>query len=137
VFVRDYRGREQPSVEEVAKIKAESFGKKLFPHQSTLAKAHGLTCSETMDITYSINGSSSSFRFGEVTIYFKRICQRKISLQESPAGKAIVALWHIGDRLCDQQQIMHAMDKFHRSDRKEFRQLVPRTTAWLSDYFAA
>ena len=120
---------------DMAKIKAESFGKQIATWGGDLAKELGIMTWQGSKKVYCVNGSSSSFKFGDMTIQFKKACARKMRFGDNPAGKTLRALWYLG-RLCvDDICVEKSMRSCFRVDRQEIRQSLGWLPAWLGSHF--
>jgi hypothetical protein len=135
VFVRASRTFTSPSPRAVAEAKAKGFGKEIVTHGAVLVNQLNLDAYPSDKNVFCVNGSSSSFRYGKITIYFRKASKRKIKLGDTRAGHAIRALWHLGKEMVDHYAIMKATREFMRTDRVEARQSAQWQPAWLSDYF--
>jgi len=125
-----------PSVLDVAKVKAESFGKQIVCHGADAAQVLGLPVSANRLTTYSTNGCSSSFRCGEVVVCFKRVSQRNFLLGDSRAGLLVRALWHLGQAFCNKSLVSEAALSCTRTDREELRQMTGLMPGWISSSFS-
>ncbi len=128
-----------PSIVDVALAKANAFGKGLVIHGSQAAKQLKLCAniSTEGESIFACNGSSSSFRFGNIRIRFISTSQRKIALGNELTGLAIRALWYLGKSNCSAQRVCDALALFNRSDRQALRQKIKIMPSWLSSYFIA
>ena len=138
----------KPSLQEIVELKAKSFGRRIATHGSMLAYNLGLTKQKLPNdkVVFATDSSSSKFRCGDITVYFKKTCWRKMSLQKSKAGKkklalqeskvgeALVALWHLGKHGCYPQQIGKVIAGLGRH-KVLLRESAPWIPAWLSAYF--
>ncbi len=135
VFVRE--GCPRPSALAVASAKARAFGKQLAVHAHNLACELGLTGSASDGSTFAVPGSSSSFKFGALTVNFRRTAPRKLALGSSRAGQVLRALWQLGEAAVDGQCLMTAAMALSRSDRQEVRLSAGLLPAWLTDRLIA
>ncbi len=135
IFIKDTSP--MPSILEVALTKAKAFGKRLATHGSQAA--HQLKLCAILETEgesiYACNGSSSSFRFGNIRVRFISVSQRKISLGEEVAGLAARALWYLGKLNCSARLACQAMAQFNRNDRQALREKIKIMPAWLASYF--
>ena len=69
----------KPSLQEIVKLKAKSFGRRIAAHGSTLAYNLGLTEQKLPDdkVVFATDSSSSKFKCGDITVYFKKTCWRE------------------------------------------------------------
>ncbi len=135
LFMKDDIGRTMPSPVTVAKEKARAFGKQIFTDAADAAKLLNLTALGNRQITYAIQGHSSSFKYGNITIHFKGICQRKVSIGDGPVGLAIKALWQLGQEVCDQHAIARAAQRFNQQERRQFSQSCHLMPTWMTNIF--
>ncbi len=133
VFVRE--GSPIPSVFAVARAKARSFGKRVRLHPRSLASELGLGLKPPAQPTFAVAASSSSFQFGSLQIHLKKTAPRKLSLGDSPAGRVLRALWHLGRTSIDPGCLEKATAALGRSDRLQIRQAAPLLPAWLTAHF--
>lgn len=135
VFVRQHSHLADISAADVARVKAESFGKQLATWGGNAARELGLITDGSDQLLFCVNGSSSSFKFGGITIYLRKTCARKLRLNDSRAGKALRALWHIGKDRINATWIENATRTCRRTDREEIRLALSCPPAWLSRHF--
>jgi hypothetical protein len=135
LFMTEDCGVALPSAEQVAKEKARAFGRQILTDAVDAAKIFGLTDFGNSQITYAIQGHSSWFSYRGMSIRFRGICQRKMSLGDNSIGLAVRALWQVGKQSCDRLSIMRATAKFSRQERLQFRQSCGIMPAWLSSIF--
>jgi hypothetical protein len=136
VFVRNDGQTPQFSPSVVATVKAMAFGKEVFSHASTLRAKFSLNGEDfnSKEHTFAVNGSTSSFKYGQLSIHLKHIGPRKARLQETKAGQALRLLWDLKKHL-NQDLIMKVTRYFSRSDREELRRSLSTLPAWLSNSF--
>ncbi len=135
IFIKDTSP--MPSILEVALTKATAFCKSLVTPGSQATQQLRLStnmCTQPEAI-YACNGSSSSFRFGNIRIRFISVSQRKISLGDELAGLAIRALWYLGKSHCSAQLICDSLLSFNREDRRKLRQQIRIMPGWLANHF--
>jgi Family of unknown function (DUF6088) len=135
VFARDPDGLRHYSDYEIAKIKAEAFGRKMAKHPLLIASELGIEDVEKVESTFSTDGHTTKFLAGERTIRLVHSSSRKMRLCNSKAGQAARALWHLGKYVVDPTVIMQAVLNFDRDDRLELKRNVRWMPAWLSDSF--
>lgn len=119
----------------VARVKAESFGKRIFSHAADAAQKLGLIPAGNRQPSFATNGRSSSFRFGDSVIHLRECSPKKMWLGDSNAGLVIRALWHLGQSRCNARAVMTASQCLGRFDRAELRQRAAFMPAWLNSYF--
>ncbi len=135
LFIKDDIGTTLPSPLTVAKEKARAFGRQILTDAVDAAKLLGMKVSDSTKIRYAVQGHSSSFRYRAITIHFRGICARKMSLGDGPVGLAIRALWQLGPLHCDQRAIALATAHFNRPQRLQFRQSCHIMPTWMTSLF--
>ncbi len=149
VKIRANGSHKKFTIEEIAHIKANSFGRKLHTHPFKKAKElavimglirpHEKWKGETQEIetTFEISGPSSSFIYEGKRIYFKRTTRRKIQLEDSKAGLLARALWYNGIRASEMLRTENAqrlvMAGLNYKDREELLQSAALIPAWLNE----
>ncbi len=128
-------GNEFPAPFVIALHKAKAFGKEIAISAIDAAKSLALIDEDEIShqLTYTLNGHSTKFRCGKNTIYLQGVSARKMHLADTPVGRAIRALWHLGKFRCNQQTIMSATRLFNRQERHELRQSANLMPSWLAD----
>lgn len=133
VFVREGSDLARISMIDIARAKAESFGRKIAPFAGNLAARLGFTTCREDEPVFATNGSSSSFRCGDRTVHFRKTCPRKMLLSESETGQLLSALWHIGQMAFPSWQT--SMPWLGRQQKEEIRPSAIWLPAWLSAQF--
>ncbi len=138
VFVKEGSRVDQIAVEDVAKAKAEAFGKQIATWGGELASRLGLAPESQSHSkrTFCVSGSSSSFKFREITVVLRKTCARKMSLNGSAPGQFLHALWHIGldqIRALTSRQVSNI--RLNHLAREEIRLSVGSLPAWLAALF--
>jgi len=136
VFVMVDAMSQIPTVLEVARVKARSFGKQIAVHGADAAHALGLPVPANGQTTYATDGCSSSFRYGNVVIHFKRVSHRKFLLGDGRSGLLLRALWHLGPNVCNRNTVKEAGSNLMRTDRRELRELICLIPDWISRCFS-
>jgi Family of unknown function (DUF6088) len=135
VFARDPDCCRSYSDYEIAKLKAEAFGRKLVRDACDIAVELGIEENSKQESTFSIDGPTTRFRVGDRTIHLKRIAERKMRMYASKAGQTICALWHLGKHEVTPAVIEQATRRFNRLDRIDLRTNIRWMPAWLSGSF--
>lgn len=135
VFLLNDQVTPDPPVEDVARVKARAFGKRIACHGADAANKRGLPVETNQIPTYATNGRSSSFRYGELTVHLKGIGPRKMLAGDNPAGLTVKGLWHLGKTACNGAAFAAATLDFNRRDRQELRRLAVLVPAWMSRHF--
>jgi Family of unknown function (DUF6088) len=133
LFIKDEFDGPLPTTFEVAKAKAEAFGRKIISDAADAAKRLGLTRFANERATYAINRGSSSFKYKHHVIQFRGISARKLLLGEGLVGQSIRALWWLGKANCDEKMVSLAMAGLSRPDRKQFHQSLYLMPSWMTD----
>jgi hypothetical protein len=133
VFVRDPKGRVKFTDFEIAKIKAEAFGRKIAMHPAAIASELKLADDSFCEPTFSIDGRTSKFRAGDRTIRSNECCPRKMRLDQSKIGHAMRALWQMGKQSVDARAIQQVALNFNRTEKEEFMSYLRWIPAWLND----
>jgi hypothetical protein len=135
VFVRFNVNNPVFTAWQVAKKKAESFGRIMARHGADIAHDLGLIAGDNNKPTYLITGGTSSFQFQDTVISLKGACPRKVCSEDSLARQAIRALWYLGRTHCTHQAASTAVHEFKRTDRQELKQLRAFMPSWMTSYF--
>jgi len=139
VIVRDTTQQMVFSDYEVAKVKAQSFGRKLKQHATNLAFEMGLTKTTFKTPTFAVNGWSSRFRYGEKVIQLRETCERKMRFEpeDDKPGRTLSALWQAGreERQMTRELIAQATGDFKKAEHEELRRRTKWMPAWLNDSF--
>jgi Family of unknown function (DUF6088) len=135
LFMVDDPNVTMPSSRQVATEKARAFSKQILTDAVDAAQHLGLIKLGNSKTTYAIQGHSSQFKYGETTIHFKGICQRKIALGDQPVGLAIKALWQYGKTHCHQIDMIGTTAQLNRPQHLEFRQSCQLMPVWMTNIF--
>ncbi len=129
--------KKQVTVEEIAKVKAESFGRKLITHAGDIAARLGfnLNPNPPQKLYFATNGRSSSFRFADLRIHFTGICQRKFTLGDGEVAQVIRALIYMGKDKASFKSVQQATASLKQSQKIELAGKCAYMPAWLSRYF--
>ncbi|MBK9145514.1 MAG: hypothetical protein IPM23_23830 [Candidatus Melainabacteria bacterium] len=127
----------KPSLKELAIIKAESFGRRIIKHASAIASELGIAPSAIPDdeVWFATNGSTSAFKFGDITIKFKPTSVRKMKLGDTCAGQVIRALNFVGWKKLTDHAVAIATAHLSSRNMRRIRALASMMPAWLSQYF--
>jgi Transcriptional regulator, AbiEi antitoxin len=134
VFVKELGYMKDFSIFEIAKVKAESFGRRIVQQPCFVVPKHDPKYGKRpQTAVFFIDGRSSQFHIEGRMIQFRHIAARKLKLAETPVGEAARAVWSLGEKLGDGFAIMHATSNFNREDRIWFKRNIRWMPAWLSD----
>lgn len=120
---------------EVAKVKAESFGRTIVTHAKTLAENLGLIEKDDSQHVFATGGRSSQFHFGEILIRFKGTSLRNMVLGDSNEGQVIRALCHLGKQSVTEKTVEAAIKNFTDDQRAALGSLCGSMPAWLAEFF--
>jgi len=121
-----------PRPMEVARAKAEAFGKTLVTDGREKARELQLVTDDETQIVYQVNGKTSSFRFLGVRIILRGAVPKKSVGAESSVAKTIRALLHLGDRL-QSFHIHRALQNLEPDDLYKMVKSSRWMPHWLSD----
>lgn len=127
-------GSPPPSILAVAQAKAKSFGKRIFIHGADAAKHLGFPVEANKNPTFASSGKSSSFRFGQIVIFFKGISPRKLHCGNSLVGKVIRALWHLGKKSAHSGLMSQTYSNWSKCC-KQLQLAAGLLPAWMNNLF--
>jgi len=131
-----------PSLYEVAKAKAEAFGKEIYTCGRDAAKHLGLIQNtklldfiqnETNQPIFAVSGKTSSFQYGDKRITLKGISAKYLKLGDSFAGKTIRGLLYLGKQINCAEVLDKATLFINRENKQELRRSTKHMPAWMSD----
>ena len=134
VFAKDSSGTREFSIVEIAKKKAESFGRRFaelpfeVPSEYTCQKGK-----QSDKLVFCIDGRSSKFHINGLLVQFQQVSARKICLAKNAAGEAARAVWNLGKEDGNRVALMNATGFLNRLDRIDLRRNIRWMPAWLSD----
>lgn len=137
VFLHGDEMTKLPSAMEVAVIKAKAFGKKVTIHGNDAAQQLQLmqTSDDEDSLNLWIDGSSSSFKYGNVKINFQSVCKRKMRLaKKGGPGLSLAALWHIGKRKVTRAEIQRSLPN-NSLERAKLKTKLENVPQWLSQFY--
>lgn len=130
VFAKVVEPETKFTVAEVARAKAESFGKRIFLHAADAAASLGLHRGNN-EPTFAVSGRSSAFTFGGIVVKLKECCPRQLWLGDSKAGLVIRSLWYLGRRHCSAFVVASSRQQLGRVERAELRSRGAFMPGWL------
>jgi hypothetical protein len=131
VFVKDPMNRFHFTDFEIAKLKAEAFGRKIALHPGAIAAE--LNLGEKSESIFSVDGQTSKFKIGDRTIHLKQCSPRKLWLDGCKAGHAMRALWQMGEWQLNDEAIETVAWKCNRVDKETFFSYLRWLPGWLND----
>ena len=135
IFMKDDADIATPTPMSVANEKAKAFGRYLVKETLGATQLRTLTDHRTKTISYAIQGHSSSFKYGAITIQFRGTCARKMLLAEDAVGMAIKTLWRLGVDACDHEALAKATAEFTRQERLQFKRSCHLMPEWITNLF--
>ena len=138
-------------VNEVAQVKANSFGRKISMHAQDIARKLGLKAprekkqkgkkvvktkngNRESEYFFACDGRSSRFRFEGKVIHFKGVSLRKMALGDSPVGKAIRVLTYLGRQGLKNLNSLRVVLRFlGKTGRLELLRRADYLPSWISD----
>lgn len=138
VFVQDKNI--DPSIEEIAQIKAAAFARGICKNatdvlcQLALLRQKNLT-DESSGKVFAINGRSSSFQSFRGAVIYKGIAQRRLKLCDSKTGEKVHALWHLRDDDHIERAVNSVFRQMNRAERLDLRACSSLMPGWLNDMF--
>jgi Family of unknown function (DUF6088) len=135
VFVKDPSNKMFFSDFEIAKVKAESFGRRISKHPDNIGISLGIKDGKEDNSTFSIDGRTSRFRIGNRTITLKETSTRRMKLSETHSGQVLRALCQLGSRFVDRYIISTSQKDYTRFDRIDHQNNIQFIPSWLSDLY--
>ncbi|HEY9685251.1 MAG TPA: hypothetical protein V6C86_26995 [Oculatellaceae cyanobacterium] len=144
VFVQDKNTN--PSIDEIARIKAAAFGKRIYKFAADVLSELGIlrqkpaideleSNAKAEGKTFAINGGSSGFQSFQGLVKYKGIAQRKAKLCESAIGEKVNALWHFRTEDQLDRAVNIVFRNLNRTTRLELRACSNFMPGWLNDMF--
>lgn len=125
--------------EELARTKAEAFGKQIFIHGRDAAISFGveneevsIKCSDSSH--FAIDGPSSSFLSINGRIRFKAVCPRFLKFKDEVLGQVIRAMRYLGLDDCGPIALGVLRSKFERHELMKLYTKATWMTAWIADF---
>ena len=140
VFIKNLLNQREPSIEEIAMVKASSFGKMIYQHGLNAASEIGFLSKKVFELTkyyFYTTGCSSSFQAGDTTVFFKSVSKRKTSITNSQSGKLLKSLWNQGEHKANglRNQAMFLKGKLDSLEKVAFQQEIRVMPIWLVQLF--
>ena len=133
VFVRDLSI--EPSVLEVARVKAKRFNKEMVQTAHDVLRKFAIPLPKDEREILAVNGRTSHFRYGHVTVRFKGVSNRKVQLGETNVGHILRHLWFLGSDHCLFLLLEKVVEKFGPHERFDLKRCARLAPAWLTFYF--
>ena len=91
-----YFGTSLPGPEEVARVIAKASGERLAPHGAEIARRLGISTQAPTQAAFYTTGRTRRLKVGNGSVSFEHAPARLIMHADSPAGRALLALHHLG-----------------------------------------
>lgn len=116
----------QPTAYDVAKAKADAYGKVLLTHSTNCAHEIGLARKKDNQYYFAATGCKTKFQFNGTYIRFVGTSSRKLNVGDSTIGKFLRAIWFAGKKSCTQnaEEITKVCARVASAN-------PPRQSAWL------
>jgi hypothetical protein len=132
IFVRDER--KKFSAFQIAKLKAEAFGRKIMQHEFVIPTE--CNCGKTtVEPKLYVNSDTTEICIDGGVTRLNGVSHRKMRLNACKTGQALKALWKMGRNNVDHEVIRRATFHFGRIEREVVTDFIRWLPAWLSDYF--
>ncbi len=128
-----YVGNVMPEPLKIAEAKARTSNAKVGPTGAEAARMFGLTTQMPTQPAYLTTGSSTSIRFGKLTIRLIRASARKIDLSSTRVGLAISALWFLGKEEITHKAIAKIERQLSPEEFVQMKKLTAYMPGWLSN----
>jgi len=130
-------GRNTPvGIEEVAAVKARAFGRDIMKDACRIAEELDLcpkSQSEIVQHSFQIDGRSSAFKFGTITIKLKGTSKKNFALGDTPEGQALRALLAMGKGFVTEDIFERTMQKLPTTQQLSVLNSCSFVSAWLGD----
>lgn len=137
VFVRPevnrFVGKVAPTPMKIAEAIAKASGATIQVHGAEAARRFGLTTQTPAQPVFSTSGPSRRIRIGSMEIRLRRVSPRKLALAGSPAGLALAALWHLGEKEVTPSVIDTIRQKLSATEFEALKSITHLMPAWMSD----
>lgn len=121
-----------PSLEEIAHVKAEAFGKTIRSSGRELAQAFGIEQKPIKGIEFAASSSSSSFMTCRGRVIFKKVADSRLHLGNSVVGETLRAIWKTGESLLKDTGLAQRMVQwFGRKEKEEMRSRTALLPGWM------
>ena len=140
VFMKNIPAQRMPSVEEVAVVKAKSFGKEIYQHGINAAAEIGLIerkYYQRSRYLFYTNGCTSAFNAGQFRVRLKAVSKRKANISQSEAGKLLKAIWQLGKEKAGKMRnkTMKLAKSLNKLERLDFRKEIKIMPGWMVQIF--
>jgi hypothetical protein len=124
-----------PPVHEVAKAKAEAFGRNVYMNGVQAAVRLGFSEAppSSNEVVFATDGHSSSFQYGNIRIKFKTVPNKYLKLKDDFPALAIRAFLHFGKSVDTKQILYHTSLFLWREDKYALRMAARWMPLWLSE----
>lgn len=135
VFIKPKPGAGLPSAYEVAKVKAEAFGRTIYLSGAQAAVKLGFSepARPSNELTFLIAGHSSSFQYGDLRIRLKSMSSKYLKLEDDFPALATRAFLHFGKHTDTNQILDHPRLFLWKDDKYALRLAARWMPTWLSE----
>ncbi len=134
IFMRNDPGVPSPPLAEIAKLKIESFGRKIFKASANAAIQIGIVAGAIDDTKYATDGHSTSFHYNGIRITVQGMAQRKLIHGDDNVGLVIRGLWYLGKSMVTEAVFNKAVSSLFRKDKERLRSSISLLPWWISDF---
>ncbi len=134
VFVSVAKRKASYTSEEIAAVKARSFGRKTFDHGSSLASMRQLPVDELKNY-FALTRSSTSFFTTNGRIRMRIASGRKEHLAHTTPGDIIRALWHLGNGVCTLNLVKQVVTLWNKNEVSAILREASWMPYWLLSLF--
>jgi hypothetical protein len=139
MYLRPHPSQPLPTAAAIAEARITAFYRTGVRSARDVAQEHGLIGEREDEIVYEVNAATSSFQIhcsgdlGPCVVRLRSRVARKMHLNDTPARRAIKAVWFLREENCTEQIVRRACHHFNRDDRNEFRNSHRFMPGWMSD----
>lgn len=133
VFIKNVEHQRDVGVTELARIKANAFGKQVMTHAHDCAIKMGLIQKPNEETMFNVTGHTSSFLTRKGRIYLQGVANRRFVLNDRPHGMLMRAFWYMefaGHPVNYGTAILRNLNRNERLEMKKKARWIP---SWLSD----
>jgi hypothetical protein len=134
-FMRRKHDTPLPSVQSLAIGKAKAFGRRIYLHarKALLLVLPGVEPCILDDLSYAIDGATSSFDSIVGRINFFSYAPRKLTLEDTIPGLVIRGLWALGKEHCTDDIVRAVVEQLGRREKQILRNSCHIMPAWLAE----
>lgn len=126
-------GTAEPNPADVARVIASRNAERIEVHGAKAARRFGLSTQVPVKTAFYTTGPTRTMNVGNTVVIFKHMAPRYLRFAGTEAGKAIVALLHMGREHVTPGMVRHVFECLEPVDQIRFRTQVETLPAWLRD----